>query len=329
MDDYPRLGPVKMTSFSVLHVDWNEHKQHLKEIRRDVFIEEQGVPQSDEWDGLDEEKNSLHFLAWSDTQAALGCIRLVIVNKGQSIKLTRLAVLPRARRIGVGTKLVQEALKVALDHAPQEIYLNAQVSAKNYYLNFGFVEDGNIFDEAGIAHQRMYLGSLGFNHLTHIYDEQIIRFQSNEQLSTHLSRLIRASRRHIIVSTSRLNETIFTDRNLIDNLSHFVRKDKTNELRVLIQKANALYGKNVPLITLAKRLSSKIKVHSLHNNCPTPPQSFMSFDQHGLIFFNDEENLSGFVCYQARAECANLSETFNHAWQHLSAPDPNFSQFLL
>ena len=50
-----------MTSYQVIEASWSEHEEVLKDIRRQVFIEEQEIPQAIEWDGMDEE--ATHFLA--------------------------------------------------------------------------------------------------------------------------------------------------------------------------------------------------------------------------------------------------------------------------
>ncbi len=72
-------------------VDWSTHRDRLRAIRARVFIEEQGVPQDLEWDGLDESAD--HFIALNEAGVALGTARLL--NTGQ---IGRMAVLARTAR---------------------------------------------------------------------------------------------------------------------------------------------------------------------------------------------------------------------------------------
>jgi predicted GNAT family N-acyltransferase len=43
-----------MAEFSVRLADWSGDQEALRHVRTIVFVEEQAVPESEEWDGLDE-----------------------------------------------------------------------------------------------------------------------------------------------------------------------------------------------------------------------------------------------------------------------------------
>lgn len=117
-------------------------------IRRKVFVDEQHCPPELEYENDDV---STHFLAFCDG-VPCGAARWRKTENG--IKLERFAVLPEYRGKGVGAYLV----KAVLADVPQtsgKIYLNAQVSATDFYVQFGFIPVGNRFEEAGIMHQQM------------------------------------------------------------------------------------------------------------------------------------------------------------------------------
>lgn len=117
-------------------------------IRRKVFVDEQHCPPELEYENDDV---STHFLAFCDG-VPCGAARWRKTENG--IKLERFAVLPEYRGKGVGAYLV----KAVLADVPQtsgKIYLNAQVSATNFYMQFGFIPVGTRFEEAGITHQQM------------------------------------------------------------------------------------------------------------------------------------------------------------------------------
>ena len=119
-------------------------------IRRKVFVDEQNCPPELEWE-FEEESN--HFLATVDNVPAGAC-RWRKTDKGY--KLERFAVLQEYRGYGIG----QELVKTALEDLPKDaeyIYMNAQISAMGLYAKFGFVKEGEQFEEAGIWHYKMVL----------------------------------------------------------------------------------------------------------------------------------------------------------------------------
>ena len=119
-------------------------------IRDRVFVKEQGVPQQMERDLND--KQAIHFLAFT-RRKAIGTARVVIRRK--SAKIGRMAVLKSHRRNGVGSKLLNRAVETAQKRGAQKIYLHAQVSAIGFYQAMHFSCVGPVFQEAGIAHQKM------------------------------------------------------------------------------------------------------------------------------------------------------------------------------
>lgn len=121
-------------------------------IRRTVFVEEQNCPP--ELECSDEDK-SVHFLA---TQDGVPCGAARWRKTENGYKLERFAVLKEFRRKGVGAHLVKAVLAdLPADASP--IYLNAQLSAVDFYKVRGFYEVGEQFEEAGIMHQQMVLSS--------------------------------------------------------------------------------------------------------------------------------------------------------------------------
>src|SRR5687767_6340742 len=79
-----------------------------RELRRRVFVEEQGVAPAEEWDAHDDDAaETLHFVAHAGG-TALGCARLRRADDGAA-KIERVAVLREARREGIGRALMEAA----------------------------------------------------------------------------------------------------------------------------------------------------------------------------------------------------------------------------
>lgn len=130
-------------------VGWDDHRDDLVSIRQAVFVEEQGVPESLEWDG--EDADSIHFMARSTDGTPIGCVRLL-----PSGQISRLSVIEARRHQGVGRALLDAVEREARARAMPEIFLHAQTQATHFYEAAGFSSSGGIFLEADIPHRQMF-----------------------------------------------------------------------------------------------------------------------------------------------------------------------------
>jgi predicted GNAT family N-acyltransferase len=138
------------TPFTVSLVCWHDGEPLLRAIREAVFIREQNVPEELEWDGKDEDCR--HALALSLNGDAIGCGR--IQTNGH---IGRIAVLPQWRKQKVGTAIIEALLDEARSRGYKQVDLYAQTNAIPFYRNFGFVEYGKEFKDAGLPHKKMKL----------------------------------------------------------------------------------------------------------------------------------------------------------------------------
>ncbi len=128
--------------------DWNTDSAALRKIREEVFVEEQAVPIELEWD--DEDASATHFLAIAPAGQTVGCARLL--TSGQ---IGRMAVLKPFRGQHVGEQLLKAAIAAAKIQNFSQVWLHAQVHALPFYEKYGFIAEGDIFDDAGIPHRHM------------------------------------------------------------------------------------------------------------------------------------------------------------------------------
>jgi predicted GNAT family N-acyltransferase len=137
-----------MANIQVRKISEQENLEKAFAIRRTVFVGEQNCPPELEYEN---EEVSTHFLATIDDVPA-GASRWRKTEAGY--KLERFAVLREFRGQGVGQALVTAVLA----DLPQDagyVYLNAQLGAIGLYTKFGFVAEGEQFEEAGIQHFKM------------------------------------------------------------------------------------------------------------------------------------------------------------------------------
>ena len=140
----------------ILIKSWLAGKEEAYSIRKRVFIEEQGVPKEmelDEYDPL-----AQHALAYLHSEC-IGTPRLVTPpgSIGKVGRIGRMAVLPMHRRQGIGGRLLGALLELSKSQGISQLELHAQLSAIPFYEKYGFIAQGDIYDEAGIAHRDMIL----------------------------------------------------------------------------------------------------------------------------------------------------------------------------
>ena len=121
-------------------------------IRRQVFVQEQNVPEQQELDEHD--ATALHLLATLDGRP-VGTARLLI--DGTEGKIGRVAILPDCRGTGAGAALMRAALDELRARGVTTARLGAQTHALRFYEKLGFTAYGPVYDDAGIPHRDMSL----------------------------------------------------------------------------------------------------------------------------------------------------------------------------
>jgi predicted GNAT family N-acyltransferase len=137
-------------SFTVRRASWVADSVALAAIRREVFVIEQQVPESEEWDDRDAE--SEHVIALSAGGITIGTGRLLPDGH-----IGRMAVLKPWRGRGVGSALLTELIAMARSRGHAETRLHAQTHALAFYRKHGYTPLGEEFMEAGIPHYEMRL----------------------------------------------------------------------------------------------------------------------------------------------------------------------------
>jgi len=135
---------------------WESARSRATPIRFAVFVEEQRVPVEIELDAQD--ASSLHALAWTAGNAAIGTGRLLPSDRHAGRRVAhvgRMAVLAPWRGQGAGGAILGALVEAARQRGDSEVALAAQVQAIRFYRAHGFVEQGDAFLDAGIAHRMM------------------------------------------------------------------------------------------------------------------------------------------------------------------------------
>ena len=144
-----------MVSYKIQIASTPEELAAAMQIRRQVFIEEQHVPESREQDGKDNE--SKHVIVTADNKP-IGTARIRVIenNKITKIKIERMAVIKEYRSKGIGKQIIQFIETYAKSTKAKELIAHSQWQAISFYKNSGYKERGEPFYDAGIGHIEMF-----------------------------------------------------------------------------------------------------------------------------------------------------------------------------
>ncbi len=125
--------------------------QDAFEVRRQVFVEEQGISEDEEYDGCDEE--ALHMVV-KDGERVIGTARIQFPATNRA-KIERMAILKPFRQKGIGSAMMVFLNKELRNKQIEQVVLHAQYAVVPFYKSCGFEESGLPFWEAGIKHIKM------------------------------------------------------------------------------------------------------------------------------------------------------------------------------
>lgn len=119
-------------------------------IRRQVFVVEQGVTEEEEFDEYDD--LSVHALVYDNANEKRPVATGRVYHDGTSYRVGRIAVLKDERGKYYGDFIVRLLVNKAFSSGADEVVISAQTKAVPFYEKIGFETYGDRFEEAGIEH---------------------------------------------------------------------------------------------------------------------------------------------------------------------------------
>ena len=126
------------------------------EVRKRVFVDEQGISEDLELD--DRDKEARHVVV-KHKGIIIGTARVIFLDNATA-KLERMAVLKHFRGKGIGSHIISFLIKELKTNSIEQVVIHAQCSAITFYKSCGFEEMGQPFMEAGIKHIKMHKKTL-------------------------------------------------------------------------------------------------------------------------------------------------------------------------
>jgi predicted GNAT family N-acyltransferase len=300
------------SDFRVEPADYRTDFQDLRRVREPVFVVEQQVPIEMEWDALD--PICQHVVARDIENHPIGTGRLTPQRK-----IGRLAVLREWRGRGVGEAMLVALIDAARAQRWPEVELNAQVEAVGFYAKYGFVKDGEEYDEAGtgIRHQTMRL------QLEPIEGPPsppprlaLVAVESLEDALRATATVITGSRRELCVFSRDLDYALFAAATTMDALRAYATSGVGATVHVLVLDPQIPTQQNHPWLTLAQRLPSVFAFRVCEEEHDRQyPSAFVVGDRGGLYFRPIGGRIEGETSDASPARARQLREAFDRMWQ--------------
>jgi len=303
------------TSPRIRRASWDRDRTALAAIRRIVFVAEQQVPEALEWDGLDSE--AVHLLAEGADGRPVATARLL-----PSGQIGRMAVLKPHRRRGIGRALLLRLLEIAAAEGYPRPFLNAQVSALDFYHRIGFEPEGEVFDEAGIPHLRMTLidpaapirADLAGRTLGR--DPGLRRLDGQSLGAQAVAMLAGQARRELTLLTPDLEPCLYDQPAFLDAVRRLaVERSGRQPVRVLVIDAEPAIRRGHRLIELARQLSSAVQIGAVPEELAEQTDAYLLADDVGYCLRRRALPNIQLVDFAAPAEVRALRRGFDAVWE--------------
>ncbi|MBM7661153.1 putative GNAT family N-acyltransferase [Bacillus mesophilus] len=120
------------------------------QIRKKVFVEEQGVPLEDEFDEFDTLEGQCNHILVYHEENPVGTGRIRVVD-GLG-KLERICILKPFRKFGLGKVIIKGLEAIAEEKGVSRVKLHGQTHAEGFYQKLGYRTSSDVFMEDGIPH---------------------------------------------------------------------------------------------------------------------------------------------------------------------------------
>lgn len=123
------------------------------QIRKEVFVEEQGVPAEAEFDEFDTLNGQCEHILVYYEEHPVGTGRVRVVDGAG--KLERICILAPYRKFGLGKIIIKALEDIAKEKGVSRVKLHGQTQAEGFYEKLGYQSSSDVFMEEGIPHVLM------------------------------------------------------------------------------------------------------------------------------------------------------------------------------
>ncbi len=309
-----------MNTFSVKLADWDvvADRSACEGLRLTVFVEEQHVPEHEEWDGLDEK--ALHLLARDDAGLPIGTGRLLPEGR-----IGRMAVAKEWRGRGVGAALLRELIRQAHERGHSEVMLSSQVQAIPFYERFGFVAEGQEYDDAGIPHRTMRMPLYDRRPADLLgggVDPAAHRIYTLTQAVAAALEIAKLARYRLAIFTPDLEPALYSTPEFRDEVRRIARSSRFAMVRILVRDAQRATREGHHLVEVANVLSSYVQIRVPNPDDELRLDAWVIADDDAILYRSVHDRPEGVVEVGSSALARERLRNFDRLWER-ALPDPN------
>lgn len=306
-------------SVRIRKYSWQLAPQSIKDIRQQVFIDEQKVPPALEWDDTDEIAD--HYLAVMPDNTPAGVARLY-PSVTDTAHIGRMAILPEYRGQGIGERLLRHMMAEAAQQF-QDLFLSAQVQAVPFYEASGFHVCSEPYDDAGIPHVDMrclaptlIVPQLGSRTSPMVMgkDPDSWLFNTETELVSIMDSLANQATQKLWLYDRELEHDLYDRLRFREIVSSLARRHRLSEVRILVHDDKPLVKRRHQIIELMKRLPSKIELRLVNDDYPFEDTPFMVIDRQGVLYRHEFDHPAGFAQLASSGRAKLLGESYQRMW---------------
>lgn len=293
----------------------------LKQVRTAVFIEEQQIPEREEWD--EDDAHADHALARTPAGEPIATGRLTSDGR-----IGRMAVLREWRGKGVGEAILRHLIERAAARGIRHLKLHAQSYAIPFYAKSGFRPVGPEFMECDIPHQTMVMDLPAAQPSAPTPAPPSAAPAQSRRLATErFSDLVEATRalagsarRELCIYTRDLEPALYEDAAVLEGIRQAALSGRGSSVRILVQDTTRAVRDGHRLVDLAQRLASIIHIRRPVEEDLQFAGAYLLNDSGGYLYrnFGDRFEGDGDLCYPPRRD--ELKRQFDEVWERAETP---------
>lgn len=160
-------------------------------------------------------------------------------------------------------------------------------------------------------------------------DDPVIRFEHPSDILKHMREFTQQGIRSLDIFSHNLSPILYNDQELMDAIVALIGYSPRTQIRILVRNSKHLHNTDCPLVTLARRVPSKVSIRVYKDGAKNPGMGFFCVDKKHLVYFNNEPTYQGFARKNAKPESKKSLDEFGHLWVYGSEEDENLRQLSL
>ncbi len=151
---------------------------------------------------------------------------------------------------------------------------------------------------------------------------------SAAELRPHALALVRQARRSICISSADMEPWLYDEAAMQQACTAFLLQHGDCRLRLLVRDPALAIRRGHRLLSLARRLTSRMEIRRAHPDHPGGKDAFLLADRSGLLWRPDPREFQGRACYHEPGRVRQFQARFDEAW-NLAIHDPDLRSLLL